>query len=90
MLLLLACATPEPTNPSATGAAARAKDYTCPVVAGCACEENDGRTYLFCTTAKARDDAEAACEAAGHTLADVEDATENAWLWARAEAHHAA
>ncbi|MFZ5477905.1 MAG: MopE-related protein, partial [Myxococcota bacterium] len=83
MLLLVACATPD--TPALT---ARAKAVSCPT--GCACEADGDRDYAFCTTAASEPDAQSACEAAGMTLADVEDATENTWLWARAESHHAA
>ena len=43
-------------------------------------------TYLFLTTRADRATAQAACAALGYHLADISDATEDAWLWAEAEA----
>ncbi len=55
---------------------------------GCACTPaHDGRhPFLFCTAAATWADAQAACAGWGYHLADVDDATEDLWVWTAAEA----
>jgi hypothetical protein len=56
-------------------------DGACPCV-----DDTDGsHAFLFCTTRLAWADAAAACASYGYHLADVEDATEDGWIWGRAE-----
>ncbi|MDP2308417.1 MAG: MopE-related protein [Pseudomonadota bacterium] len=52
---------------------------------GCAAEEDGDHTFLFCTPRVTWADAQAACASAGYHLADVESASEGAWIWAGAE-----
>ncbi|MFN7144701.1 MAG: MopE-related protein, partial [Myxococcota bacterium] len=53
----------------------------------CPCEDDtDGdHAFLFCTTPLTWTEAQAACASFGYHLADVEDASEEAWIWAAAE-----
>ncbi len=57
-------------------------DGACP----CADDTDGDHAFLFCTTPATWADAQAACASWGYHLADVEDAAEEAWLWAAAEA----
>jgi len=80
-------------NPAAyTGAAevCDAVDTDCDGIVdndACPCvDDTDGdHAFLFCTTDATWDDAQAACAGFGYHLADVEDAAEEAWIWATAE-----
>jgi hypothetical protein len=83
LLLLLACApAPEPlAGPVAGGASASAKDTSSCVTA------SDGlHDFWFCSDRVTWTDAQAACASLGAHLADIEDLTENDWIWAQAEA----
>ncbi len=54
---------------------------------GCACTHaTDGlHDFLFCATPRSWADAQADCDGWGYRLADVEDSTENLWIWSQAE-----
>ncbi len=55
---------------------------------GCACTPmDDGRhNFLFCSAAATWSAAATACDGWGYHLADVDDATEDGWLWSEANA----
>ncbi len=55
---------------------------------GCACTAlDDGRhNFLLCSTAATWTAAATACDGWGYHLADVDDATEDGWLWSEANA----
>jgi len=52
------------------------------LAAGCTPASDGLHDFLICTDHLAYTSAQAACASAGGHLADVEDATENAWIWA--------
>lgn len=57
-------------------------DGACP----CTTDTDGAHTFLFCTTRSTWTNAAAACAGWGYHLADLDDAVENAWVWALADA----
>ena len=78
---LAACA-PEGAEGAPGGGIATAKTLG---TSGCVDDTDGDHTFRFCTTRVSWADAQAACAASGHHLADVEDAAEGAWIWGVAE-----
>jgi large repetitive protein len=83
LLWLVACTLAPSPDPMELGrASAKTDDSGIP----CSSATDGLHDFLFCTELLSWSDAEAACAAWGYHLVDVEDSTENQWIYAEAEA----